>query len=380
MWNSKTFFLYLLGVVLLLGAACKPQTEAVKVDINNIPGVEVSDFVDPSDFFLIPLETNDQSLMGSIHKIIAGKENLFVLCDQGPIGSTSTALLVFNKDGSFLAKIGTVGHGPGEYLELAGFDIDDNARTIHLLDSDLRKVFVYTYDGGFVRELTIDGNDAGGYDIAVLNDRYAFMNKWPIPIIEEISVTDMQGKAQQKYLPRNSQEYSMVPMSSYYFYKMNGEVYFVPFCDDKIFKLDTEGNMTQVKELGLKSEMFPLEATMQEVTMGQGENKLAPIGTFVINSKGQYYASSFSHKGAIDLFGDIHKPGVVLRSFHGSTTTTPDLTFAMDVVGADGDYFIGMLDAYNALESYAELEKQNVNEDSNPVLVYFKFLPKTFED
>ena len=378
MCNSKTFFFYLFGVMFLGVTACRPRE--MKVDIDNILHAEVRDFVDSTDFFLVPLETNDQSLMGSIQKIVAGKENLFVLCDQGgPPELTTTMLLVFNKDGTFSSKIGTVGPGPDEYLGIDGFDIDDNTRTVHLLDSDLKKVLVYTYDGVFVRGLPLSNDDAEGYDMVVLDNLYAFMNRWPTPVIEEISVTNMQGKAQHKYLPRNNQKYSMVPMGPYYFYKMNGEAYFVPFCDDRILKLDAKGNLKQIKELGLKSVMFPLDATLSEMTMGQGDNKLAPIKNFVINGKGQYCASTHSRKGVIDLFGDIHKPDVVMRTVYGSISM-PDLTFAMDVVGADGDYFIGRLDAYSALKSYPELKKQNVNDESNPVLVYFKFLPKTFEN
>jgi hypothetical protein len=375
-------FISFCGLVLIILSACKPRRSTV-VDIDNIPVVEARDIIDTTDYYLVPLETSDRSLIGYIDKVVTGKERIFIKTkDVFGRENLTGALLVFDRSGVFLCQIGSRGRGPGEYIELKGFDIDEETQTVHILDGDNNKVLVYTYDGTFVREVNLDRNEAQAHDIACLDGRYVFWNRHPQPIIEEISVTDMQGKALHKYLPRASQEYSMVPMGMPYFCKINGEVWFVPMCDDRIYKIDSKGNLKQTGELGIKSVLFPLETPMADVIgVTKGKQGLAPVTELKVNAQGKYWASTFKPGSiGISLMGGVRNKEVTIRTITHTSTILPDVSFGMGAIGVDGDHFIGYLDPLDALRSYPDkLAGHDLKEDSNPVLVFFKYLPGAFE-
>ena len=67
---------------------------------------------------LVPLETTPECLIGSIDRMQVYEERIFIQ------DGMSNALLTFDLNGKFLSKIGAVGHGPGEYVQIDYFHID----------------------------------------------------------------------------------------------------------------------------------------------------------------------------------------------------------------------------------------------------------------
>lgn len=65
---------------------------------------------------LIPLETNDSSLIG-------GRGNKIIKRDSCFYVESENAILCFNNQGKFLRRIAHQGSGPGEYAEIADFDV-----------------------------------------------------------------------------------------------------------------------------------------------------------------------------------------------------------------------------------------------------------------
>lgn len=97
-----------------------------------------------SAYKYIPLETNEQCYLGKITKICVHGDKIF-LNDK-----TSKALFCFNTSGKFLFKINAVGKGPGEYLGIYDFDV--NEENVILLDPNGYKLLMYDLDGRFVKE------------------------------------------------------------------------------------------------------------------------------------------------------------------------------------------------------------------------------------
>ncbi len=96
------------------------------------------------DFEYITLETNDQSLLGSIKKIIVFDNKMYILDN-----SKGKKVYVFDNEGKFIRSIGKIGKGPGEYSNLEDFTIDKGSGQIVLLGYPS---IVYVYDslGQFV--------------------------------------------------------------------------------------------------------------------------------------------------------------------------------------------------------------------------------------
>jgi len=86
--------------------------------------------------------------MGRIHQLQVFDGNIYIL-DR----SAAKSLFVFNKDGRFIRKIGSMGQGPGEYISLSDFTLDTDNGFIYLLDFGNR-IHKYRFDGKFIH--TID--------------------------------------------------------------------------------------------------------------------------------------------------------------------------------------------------------------------------------
>lgn len=98
-------------------------------------------------FNLIPLETNDECLISDID-VIKKRDNKYY------IQSGRKYLHVFDENGKFLRKIGTIGEGPGEYSILSDFDVDKD----HIYLLTLHKLYVYDLSGEFQKEIHLESN------------------------------------------------------------------------------------------------------------------------------------------------------------------------------------------------------------------------------
>lgn len=103
--------------------------------------VLLSEVIDCNSIELIPLETNDSCLLGSIQRI-RKLEDYFYVLDF----ASSRKLLKFGNDGSFINIIGKKGEGPGEYEAPIDFCIERINKKIVLLDK-----------GYFIKRYTTEG-------------------------------------------------------------------------------------------------------------------------------------------------------------------------------------------------------------------------------
>jgi hypothetical protein len=101
----------------------------------------------------IILETKDECLIGSINGMQVLDDELFIL------DNLTNSLLVFNKEGKFIRKIGSPGNGPGEYIDISDFTIDPLKKEIYLLSSSARRIYKYNIDTGNFIKSTFIGND-----------------------------------------------------------------------------------------------------------------------------------------------------------------------------------------------------------------------------
>ncbi|MFC0878286.1 6-bladed beta-propeller [Saccharicrinis sp. FJH2] len=98
-----------------------------------------------SKFIPIPLETKPGCLIGEIEKIVMD-DSLIYIQDR-----KSNSLFVFNLKGKFIFKISSVGNGPGEYIYLRDFYIDNDSRNIFILGAH-NKILKYNLSGKLLNE------------------------------------------------------------------------------------------------------------------------------------------------------------------------------------------------------------------------------------
>lgn len=97
--------------------------DVITVDINLAKELDYNDyFVSVS---LIPLETNEESLIAQIDKLYITDKHI-VIFDQKAMN-----ILLFGINGKFINKIGDKGNGPGEYLFFNDIQLDKNNSMIY---------------------------------------------------------------------------------------------------------------------------------------------------------------------------------------------------------------------------------------------------------
>ncbi|MDE6223501.1 MAG: 6-bladed beta-propeller [Muribaculaceae bacterium] len=97
----------------------------------------------------IPLETNDDCLIGHI-------SDLFIVGDSIVVvdGENAKQIYLYNIDGKFLRKIGRYGTGPEEYCSLSS--VSATPECISLYDDILGKYMCYDYSGNVVSSVTLE--------------------------------------------------------------------------------------------------------------------------------------------------------------------------------------------------------------------------------
>ena len=96
----------------------------------------------------IPLETNNNCLIATLDKVLFFNNSYYIL------DTKEDQVLVFDKKGKFLSKIGRMGKGPGEFISVDDIAIKDNI--LYLLARDSKKILSFDSGGTFLKEIKIN--------------------------------------------------------------------------------------------------------------------------------------------------------------------------------------------------------------------------------
>jgi len=123
-------------------------TEIIKIDYKN----EISsDSSLTTNYFknrrLIKLETNDESLISTINRLIVFENNYFIFDEN------TQSIYKFNKVGKYISKIHRIGHGPGEYVNIIDFTIDIKKKQIIVLSNKPNALIYFDLDFNFLKQI-----------------------------------------------------------------------------------------------------------------------------------------------------------------------------------------------------------------------------------
>jgi hypothetical protein len=200
--------------------------------INNVNNVNIPILEKPKDLFneivLVPLETNDSSLIGNINKIYIDDTSIYIL------DSNQKSLFVFSNKGKYLHKLHKVGRGPGEYVHIADFNVNSNG-DIEILDS--YKIITYNNQLEYVNEFNIP---TVAHYFCWLDEEHIIL--YHLQAQNRISLYNWSTK-KILYESLHNPKYSRMLPNSYYppFYKSGEDIYLeAPFSND-IYQVTHDG-------------------------------------------------------------------------------------------------------------------------------------------
>lgn len=368
------YFLLLLCIVSCKKADNKSiaLVDDIDVDIEDRKTL-MSSFIELNN--VVPLETTDSSLLGSIEKIIKFDGDFYIKSKNRPLD-------VFSGTGKFKKKIGSLGVGPEEYVEVGDYDVDHDY--IYILT--ISQIQVYTQDGKFVRSIPLSLNASG---IRVLKNQIVLFVLGDRNVIH---VIDKDGVERQAILARNQA------------LRICKAIPFVKYRDE--YLLFAQGRSNNILAYDVLTEAF------KDMTYLASNNNLSiEEEVSLMENKSSYkrelndYGAFFDGLSSSDnhiIFGSIDKNEITLwvkdilskevKAYYFSSLIN-DLTFT-----STSSFFTGNTDGEKCFLSYmmpyhiAEGLKENISyadssnyikmekiidsldvEDANPVIIEYTF-------
>ena len=199
---------------------------------------------------IIPLETNESCLIGYINKVQV-IDNYVLIMDA----SIAKSLYVFDREGRFIRKIGSVGQGPGEYVSISDFTVDRDNKTVYIEDGRLPRIHKYDIaTGKLIQTIGLERSSREGsafinHIVHIGENLYAsaiFYNHSPNNFML-FTIDESSGKGKNNFL--NVMEYNMgfsnvygnnIPDRSF-FSRENGDAIFVRPMMSHIIEITKDG-------------------------------------------------------------------------------------------------------------------------------------------
>ncbi len=144
---------------------------------------------------IIVLETNEESMISSVSKILYIKDNIYIL------DLKYSGVKVFNKEGKYLFSIGKLGQGPGEFSKIFDMNYDKKNSCIHIFSNDDMKMAKFKLNGDFVSESKVPFFSAY---FSLIEDKYLFYSNYNTSELNDrnnLILSDLKFNVVDKFFP-----------------------------------------------------------------------------------------------------------------------------------------------------------------------------------
>ena len=169
----------LLLIITLLGCSSNKKQEPISrsgvpvinlsEDVSTVPSLLLSEAAEKLE--IVPLEMTDESVLSDITEMQVTDHNIWI--DHG----REFYIYRFSRSGKFLNRIGSIGQGPGEYVNYLTFLVDEDKKEVYIFSTN-NGVLVYDFEGGFKKQIsdfqTMVGMFSSIYKQYILNDHKFF--------------------------------------------------------------------------------------------------------------------------------------------------------------------------------------------------------------
>ncbi|MFJ1322019.1 6-bladed beta-propeller [Capnocytophaga canis] len=359
-----------------------PKTNSMtKVNLSSFLGDKHFEFGNlVSEVKIIPLETNNKSLVDGIYKIITTEEHIYIM-DNFKDGG----ILIFNKNGKFIKRF-SHGQGPGELSRL--YDIDYDFKNDELVAYQHSFLLFFDKVGNFLRQGRLP---LGFNNLVVTDDGYIFktLSKRGDPHLEDkrdytLLLASKNFKLNFVALPEREK---IKALSAYtYLYKNGNLISLTGQMTDTIYKYNSKTNELVAEFVLNYDKKIPRKYLYGETfetfeTATQNNDYYFNIGEYLETFSQNVF---FLHNNYTELKTVVYRDKKTGNMVGGNNANLkpkeiPPIAFPKAVYK---DYFVSTYipssKDYEILKdsktiSAEDKEKiKHSKDDDNPVLVYFK--------
>ncbi len=169
----------------------KNQLVTLKVNNpNNDSTIFLSNFI--NQVKIIPLEFNIQCRLGNIKKIVFQDSSIFIQDSQNQNG-----IFRFNSSGKFICKIGNLGKGPSEHINLTDFSVNPKTKCIYIYSNSQKKLLEYSISNNFQKEILL-GYAAENFEFKN-NLFYMYRENPQLDEVFNLIIKNLEGKTITRY-------------------------------------------------------------------------------------------------------------------------------------------------------------------------------------
>jgi len=397
--NTKYYIFTLIAFCLFSCGGKSHQSkklETISINGNIRQTLNLSSFVDTIEF--IPLETNDENLIGIINRIVYKNGKYYIRSTQSMLHGK---LSVFDNAGKYLWGLNKIGNGPGEYPELKDFAIAENGNIIVL---SYRKIIKYDSTGVFLSENKMDFL---GFEFVCMKDNNFTILNFEANLNDnrQFSVIDEKGNIKRQFFKESNLESKksrfMVEWRSLSPFKSN--IYFMyPYCDT-LYVIEKNKYIKRLYYIDYRNNKIPANILKTNDDLYSWDKKLLNLGDYMhttamgctddyiyissVNKAYQGFFTLYSKKNkhtltAHTLIDDMFLKGNTI-SIKGSKNAhdmdNNDILWAIDpeyLINGYKHYMSYLSDAGREefRKKYPELVRicTTLKEDDNPVILRIK--------
>jgi len=358
---------HILTLIAITAVACSTPTTD-----NSIQKLQVDPDSDQLDSFLdmvgnikiIPLELNNQALIGGIAGVEVYRNNIYVLDLQ-----FTKSVFIFNTKGAHFKTIRSIGKGPGEYIFPIDIAIDPFNEFFVIIDSDGKKVIRYDLDGNYLSE---DKLDFAPHAIGFIDKKtYVFktMSRDRIPIVVS---TNQSGKT-QNVLHKSIFEFNRSLFS--HFPRIGDLQLCNEYLNDTIYRVDKEKfyPYLYIDFLDHKVEAAVLDQYRSEVRKSRNlprlnKNQSGGIRCFLENDDFTIIGCNLLGKFCWVINDNNSKKQVKLSEAVNGTTSVADMVSSLYSVDNHGHFVADKIE----IEGTGFVNQAIISPASNPIIVLLK--------
>ena len=327
---------------------------------------------------IIPLETNEQSLIQRISKVIEYNSYLYIL------DSRQKAILIFDKTGKFISKIHTVGRAPSEYSLLYDIAINTYSKTLDALDP-MGKIITYDLKGNYISSIYLPHPPMAYHLISILNEDSILLHTEPYITTDYTfrifsrkadSITKQFNK-QQEFIAWNTKGPLQIYKDTlYYSQAIHNEVYQI--INDSLYhayswnfgKYSYDINQMQLPDLTDPTKQMKF---YKEVMYS---SKIPYTFSFNGQNDQYYYCSIFMREKMVHVFHNkMSKRDIVFSTMEGNIGMFPLSIDNEKIIGITDDDWMplsSLINVKNVNISNQEILKE-LTDNSNPILIKYYF-------
>lgn len=356
-------FLKLFFLSIIIFTSCSRQRDVMSNEIfipfKSDKEIKASSFID--DFKIIQLSTNDDNLIFQISKIQYLNEKIYIHDRPG------NCIYIFNDDGTFSNKLNRQGAGPGEYIQITDFYVEEES--LFVLDFTQQAILRYDTALEFIDKTNLK---SFGSKFFSHNNSFLIYNEpsGKDPDSQFTLLSD-KGDRLKEFLPRNSINHKYNWTGANVFAISSNKKYLSPRYSDTIFNISTDNNITPELIVDFEKHKFPAAENINSYDISDVDFPYLIKRNFYVSNKYLVFDYIWNTKRYFcihDKENNTNNTGVVQNDLIHDFRFFPrwgNDNYLIEEIGSQI-----LMEHFGSSPQFSEFT--NVSEDDNPFIIIYK--------